>query len=117
MKKMEKKEKGGNQILKRRGKNGSVPDKEKQEIDTEKYKEAEEERLKKEDRKSLSSETQIPLFYASLSCLLSGVIVGKGKKQMFFQENFSSGYFDLITGSFMGGPWLRDLVNRFQGYR
>ena len=95
MKKMEKKEKGGNQILKRRGKNDSVP--EKQEIDTEKYKEAKEERLKKEDRKSLSSKTQIPFFYASLSCLLSGVIVGKGKKNVFFfQENFSSGYFALI---------------------
>ena len=77
MKKMEKKEKGGNQILKRRGKNYSVPVKEKQEIDTEKYKEAKEERLKKEDRKSLSSKTQIPSFYTSLSCLLSGVIVGK----------------------------------------
>ena len=88
MKKVEKKEKGGNQILKRRGKNYSVPVKEKQEIDTEKYKEAKEERLKKEDRKSLSSKTQIPLFYASLSCFLSGVIVGKGKKQMFFSRKF-----------------------------
>ena len=88
MKKMEKKEKGGNQILKRRGKNGSVPDKEKQEIDTEKYKEAEEERLKKEDRKSLSSKTQIPSFYASLSCLLSGVIVGKGKTKCVLFKKF-----------------------------
>ena len=88
MKKMEKKEKGGNQILKRRGKNESAPDKEKQEIDTEKYKEAKEERLKKEDRKSLSSKTQIPPYYTSLSCLLSGVIVGKGKKQMFFSRKF-----------------------------
>ena len=73
----EKMEKEGNKILRRRGKNENAPFKEKQEIDTEKYKEAKEERLKKEDRKSLSSKTQIPSFYASLSCLLSGVIVGK----------------------------------------
>ena len=73
----EKMENEGNKILRRRGKNENAPFKEKQEIDTEKYKEDKEGGLKEEERKSLSrSKTLIPNFYASLSCLLLGVIVG-----------------------------------------
>ena len=75
--------------------------------DVEKYKDTEgEERLKKEEeRKSLSRrvvvllsatahrvspllsrKTQIPPFYAALSCLFLGVILGKAKKDLVFKK-------------------------------